>query len=194
MGSGGCPILNPGKITPLLNLTGDLCPSDSCTAHSSFLGVDMDTLFAGSCTLPFGAIGYEATAEGFTRLILGRLRPRVTVAHHRPLQRQLQHWLAAYYAGAATDLPLLFRRGTPFQRAVWDALMTIPFGETRTYQWVATAIGRPRAVRAVGQACGANPFPIVIPCHRIVAAYGLGGFSGPRGWKKRLLEFEQRVR
>lgn len=85
--------------------------------------------------------------------------------------------------------------GTPFQRKVWRAISQIPYGETRTYQWIARKIGRPKAVRAVGQACKANPTPILVPCHRVVAIGGkLGGFSrGPR-LKRQLLGLEQQAK
>ncbi len=76
------------------------------------------------------------------------------------------------------DLPLDVR-GTPFQAKVWRALSRIPRGETRTYGAIAKALGS--AARAVGQACGENRFPVVIPCHRVVAASGLGGFAHARG-------------
>ena len=81
--------------------------------------------------------------------------------------------------------------GTEFQRWVWEVLRRIPYGETRTYRWVAEAIGKPDSVRAVGNACGANPVPIIQPCHRIVASDGsLGGFSGGISLKRKLLSLE----
>lgn len=87
--------------------------------------------------------------------------------------------------------PLDIRNGTPFQRSVWSALRRIPLGETRSYGGIAQAIGRPKSSRAVGQACGANPIPLLIPCHRVLAAgAGLGGFSGGLHWKRRLLGAE----
>ncbi|MGA2285756.1 MAG: methylated-DNA--[protein]-cysteine S-methyltransferase [Dehalococcoidia bacterium] len=81
-------------------------------------------------------------------------------------------------------------QGTEFQRRVWRALLDIPRGETRTYKQVAEQIGRPGAARAVGQAVGANPMPVVVPCHRVVAQDGLGGFGGGLPLKKRLLRLE----
>lgn len=85
------------------------------------------------------------------------------------------------------DLP-----GTPFQRAVWQALKAIPAGEVRSYTEIARQIGRPKAVRAVGAACGHNPLPVIVPCHRVVTHDGrLGGFSGGLDWKRRLLNAEQ---
>jgi O-6-methylguanine DNA methyltransferase len=89
-------------------------------------------------------------------------------------------------------LPLDVRNGTPFRHRVWDALCEIPFGQTRSYLQVARTIGQPRASRAVGQACGRNPVPLLIPCHRVVAADGsLGGFSGGIHIKEALLKIEQ---
>lgn len=88
------------------------------------------------------------------------------------------------------DLPLEIR-GTPFQVSVWNALRQIPYGETQSYGTVAMAIGHPEAVRAVGGANGRNRLPLLIPCHRVVAAGGkLGGFTGGLGLKKRLLAHE----
>jgi O-6-methylguanine DNA methyltransferase len=84
--------------------------------------------------------------------------------------------------------PLDLSGGTTFQRQVWDALRKIARGRTKSYGEIARAIGRPRAVRAVGGACGANPIPVLIPCHRVLAANGkLGGFSGGLNWKRKLL-------
>lgn len=90
------------------------------------------------------------------------------------------------------SVKILTPAGTPFQRQVWRAIGQIPYGETRTYQWIANKIGKPKAVRAVGQACGANPWPILIPCHRVVGSGGkLGGFSRGLRLKRQLLALEQ---
>ena len=100
--------------------------------------------------------------------------------------------VAAYFDGTrdAFDLPLA-PEGSPFQRRVWDALRAIPRGETRSYGDVARSLGDPGAARAVGAANGANPIPLLIPCHRVVAADGsLGGFSGSLSVKKALLRHE----
>lgn len=87
--------------------------------------------------------------------------------------------------------PFDLAAGTDFQRRVWLDLCRIPAGRTKTYAEVARSIGSPKAMRAVGQACGANPIPVLIPCHRVVAAQGgLGGFSGPPLWKVKLLSRE----
>lgn len=78
----------------------------------------------------------------------------------------------------------------PFRKAVLDATRSIPRGETRTYSWVATQTGKPAAARAAGQALGANPVPIIVPCHRVVAAHSLGGFGGGLILKRMLLDLE----
>jgi methylated-DNA-[protein]-cysteine S-methyltransferase len=91
------------------------------------------------------------------------------------------------------DLPLA-PSGTPFQLAVWHQLTQIPYGETRSYLDVANAIGRPAACRAVGAANGANPLPIVLPCHRVIGTNGsLTGFGGGLDLKRHLLGMEARV-
>jgi len=100
--------------------------------------------------------------------------------------------LRAYFAGELRefDLPLA-PRGTQFQQRVWRALLTIPYGETRSYANIADAIGKPSACRAVGAANGANPIPIVIPCHRVIGSSGsLTGFGGGIDVKRRLLALE----
>lgn len=104
--------------------------------------------------------------------------------------------LGDYFSGRLHRFALeLAPQGTGFQRAVWRALQDIPFGETRTYGDVARAIGRPRASRAVGRATGANPIPIVIPCHRVVGSDGsLVGFGGGLDVKATLLAHEGQVR
>ena len=80
---------------------------------------------------------------------------------------------------------------TPFQRRVWEVTRLIPYGETRGYAWVAQRVGRPGAARAVGQALGRNPLPIIIPCHRVITSDGrLGGFSDGVEMKRRLLRLE----
>src|SRR5271169_5480582 len=109
-----------------------------------------------------------------------------------PVAAEAVRQLRAYFAGKLRrfDLPLDLQ-GTEFQLRVWRELETIPFGETRSYSQIATAIGAPRAVRAVGAANGANPIPIVVPCHRVIGAAGtLVGYGGGLPLKKRLLELE----
>jgi methylated-DNA-[protein]-cysteine S-methyltransferase len=101
--------------------------------------------------------------------------------------------LGAYFAGELTDFDVeLDLRGTEFQRRVWKALLTIPYGETRSYGEIAEQIGAPGAARAVGLANGHNPIAIVVPCHRVIGANGsLTGFGGGLGRKRTLLELEK---
>lgn len=102
--------------------------------------------------------------------------------------------LDEYFSGQRTtfDMKTDLSETTDFRRAVLEHLTTIPYGETRTYTQVAEAVGRPRAVRAVGSACATNPVPIVIPCHRVLRSDGsLGGYAGGLDMKRTLLELEQ---
>jgi methylated-DNA-[protein]-cysteine S-methyltransferase len=101
--------------------------------------------------------------------------------------------LQRYFAGELREFQLpLDIIGTEFQRAVWHELTKIPYGEIRSYSQIASAIGTPKAVRAVGAANGANPIPIVVPCHRVIGSNGkLTGYGGGLPLKKRLLELEQ---
>jgi methylated-DNA-[protein]-cysteine S-methyltransferase len=111
-----------------------------------------------------------------------------------PLLRRARDQLQDYFDGTRSDFDLpLNPHGTAFQRRVWDALRAIPAGQTRSYAEIARAVGC-RAPRAIGQANGANPIPILIPCHRVVAADGsLGGYSGGEGeaTKRYLLDLER---
>lgn len=105
-----------------------------------------------------------------------------------PITAQIE----AYLKGKLKDFHIPLKlSGTPFQKRVWAELTQIPFGETRSYQDIAKAVGSPSASRAVGSACGKNPIPIVVPCHRVIAKNGgLGGYSGGLGIKKTLLKIE----
>jgi len=103
--------------------------------------------------------------------------------------------LDAYFAGTLRKFTLpLDLRGTPFQKGVWEALLEIPYGETRSYSYIASAIGRPAAVRAIGLANGANPVSIIVPCHRVIGKSGdLVGYGGGLERKRALLELENRA-
>ena len=112
---------------------------------------------------------------------------------------QIRGWHAATEAAlkniltghAPVKFPPLDLVGTDFQKKVWHTLRKISLGRTKSYGEIARAIGQPKAVRAVGGACGANPIPVLIPCHRVLAANGkIGGFSGGLEWKRRLLARE----
>lgn len=114
-------------------------------------------------------------------------------APDHPVLRAAAGWLDAYFAGAATAFtaPLDLRMGTDFQQAVWRALCAIGPGTTTSYGEIARRIDRPRAVRAVGAAVGANPLSIIVPCHRVIGASGaLTGYSGGMHRKIALLDLE----
>jgi methylated-DNA-[protein]-cysteine S-methyltransferase len=107
--------------------------------------------------------------------------------------REAEEQLAAYFAGDLQEFTLdLAPRGTSFQLEVWQALRTIPYGETRSYGHLAAQVGRPGASRAVGAANGSNPISIVVPCHRVIGADGrLTGFGGGLPRKQWLLSMER---
>ena len=109
-----------------------------------------------------------------------------------PLLLEAARQLRAYFAGRLRDFCLpLDIEGTDFQKRVWRQVAAIPYGETRSYLQISTALGSPGAVRAVGAANGANPVPIVVPCHRVIGAKGkLVGYGGGLAMKRRLLELE----
>ena len=108
-----------------------------------------------------------------------------------PFERRVARQLREYFNGVRKDFDFPVRpEGSSFERKVWTELLKIPFGETRTYGEIAKKVGKPNAARAVGQANNKNPIPIAIPCHRVVANGGLGGYGGGLDLKKRLLELE----
>ena len=144
---------------------------------------------------PVGAIGLEEENGAIVRLLLpGAPAPRIA-CHETPLLTEGKRQLLEYLAGVRRvfDLPLA-PKGTAFYRSVWRALEEIPYGETRSYRDIAQTVGRPKAVRAVGQANHNNPIPIIIPCHRVVGANGsLTGYGGGLDLKERLLRLEAGV-
>ena len=141
------------------------------------------------------------SADGLWRVILPRssesevrkLLADVPAVRSPQLYADLAARLKAYFSGERVDFPELLdlAGATPFQREVWETARFIPYGEVRSYGWVAARIGRPKAARAVGQALGRNPLPVIIPCHRVLAGDGsLGGFSGGLEMKRLLLKLE----
>jgi methylated-DNA-[protein]-cysteine S-methyltransferase len=133
------------------------------------------------------AILWEKDKPG--RVRLGTLQE----ANDDPTLLEVERQLTEYFAGKRHefDVALSFR-GTEFQKKVWNALLEIPYGETRTYSEIATTIGNPSAVRAVGAANGRNPISIIAPCHRVIGASGeLTGFAGGLKAKETLLVIEE---
>jgi len=150
-----------------------------------------------------GWVGILGSAKGLLRTTLPHpsaheihqlLGDSINQASRSPrLFQDLIRRLKLYFGGHRVNFPdrLDLSGATDFQRAVWETTRLIPYGETRSYAWVAEQIEKPRALRAVGQALGRNPLPIIVPCHRVVASNGkLGGFTGGIEVKKRLLHLE----
>lgn len=156
-------------------------------------------LYSTTMPSPIGTLTLVASDAGLTAVLWEDDRPgRVVLAgaeesRDHPILTAVTRQLTEYFAGTRTifDLPL-DPRGTPFQRQVWAALGTIPYGETRSYAQIAAQIGRPTAARAVGAANGRNPVSIVTPCHRVVGTNGaLTGFAGGLAAKDYLLALER---
>jgi len=151
----------------------------------------------------FGWVAVLASARGLLRIILPQdllqdarelLGERINHATWSPHDfEDLMGRLRSYFKGHRMDFPdkLDLSGTTTFQRKVWEATRLIPYGETRSYSWVASQIGKPSAVRAVGQTLGRNPLPIIIPCHRVLGSDGkLCGFRGGLQMKRYLLSLE----
>jgi methylated-DNA-[protein]-cysteine S-methyltransferase len=122
---------------------------------------------------------------------LGEMANKATLSSDR-FKKLIKH-LKAYFSGHKVSFPdeLDLSSATPFQQEVWQITRLIPYGETRSYSWLAKKIGKPGAARAIGQALSRNPLPIIIPCHRVIGSNGkLGGFTGGLEIKKRLLHLE----
>jgi methylated-DNA-[protein]-cysteine S-methyltransferase len=147
---------------------------------------------------PVGTLTLVASDAGLAAILWENDRPfrvRLNVEaedNGHPILVEAERQLAEYFSGRRQQFSLtLDPSGTDFQRRVWGALMTIPFGETRSYAQIAAQIGQPRAARAVGAANARNPLSIVAPCHRVVGASGaLTGFAGGLDVKARLLALE----
>lgn len=144
---------------------------------------------------PLGPLLLVANDHGLVRVQLQEHRPWPIAPdwHCQPSRFDAARCqLDAYFAGTLARFTLpLAAEGTPFQQAVWQALQTIPLGETRSYTDIAHAIGKPRAVRAVGAANGANPLAIIVPCHRVIGRSGaLTGYAGGVPQKAWLLGHE----
>jgi methylated-DNA-[protein]-cysteine S-methyltransferase len=142
-------------------------------------------------TSPFGPLWWQTDSDGaLVRMAFGE-NPEA-IPGFDAVAGQLQE----YFAGTRRQFDLELRpAGTPFQLQVWEAVVAIPFGETRTYGQLAVALGRPGAARAVGAANGANPICPVIPCHRVVGSHGaLTGYAFGMSLKRALLDLEAGVR
>jgi methylated-DNA-[protein]-cysteine S-methyltransferase len=150
---------------------------------------------------PWGWVKIAASPKGISSVDLSpsirqtssRQQQAVDDGAAAVLLTEAQTQLQAYFEGTRREFsfPVDWSAGTPFQRKVWKAISRIPYGRVRSYQWVASRVGGKQYARAVGMALGANPVPVVVPCHRIIAHDGsLGGFSCGLPVKRRLLKLE----
>lgn len=147
----------------------------------------------GLCLLHIGGPSAPGGEEEYTVLKSFFPRRAIVAASGNDLLARVRDGVLRYLDQSVPlpPIPLDMGSGTEFQQAVWKALCHIPFGQTRTYSDIAAAIGRPKATRAVGGACGRNPIAIIVPCHRVVGSGGsLGGYSGGLHIKEKLLEIE----
>lgn len=156
---------------------------------------------------PLGWMGLAASAKGVRTIVLAKPSRRAVeralqsgtlpdghpVSGTRAMLRDAQRQVLAYLAGKqrTLDFPIDLSGGTSFQRRVWQTALRIPYGRARSYQWIASKVGGTRHSRAVGNALGANPVPLIVPCHRVVAHdASLGGFSCGLTVKRKLLNLE----
>lgn len=169
--------------------------------------VTKPVIFVEEMESPIGVLTIGCLDEGLCQIAFGNLNEtemeiRTWAKKHQfspEFERDFDKTFAvceqlqAYFEGKRTtfDVPLALK-GTPFQVKVWNALQTIPYGETRTYKEVAEQIGNPKAVRAVGGANNQNPVPVIVPCHRVIGSNGaLVGYGGGLDIKVNLLELEK---
>jgi len=154
---------------------------------------------------PWGWVGISEAAKGIDAIALPKGSKRAIESGLREMTagpfesgesarlEAARRQVLEYLAGARNtfEVPIDLSRGTPFQRQVWRVLQRVPYGKLRSYQWIAARVGGRHYARAVGNAVGANPLPIVVPCHRIVAQdASLGGFSCGLPMKRKLLTLE----
>ena len=149
---------------------------------------------------PVGELKLVASDKGLAAILWENDNPRrvrltpVSEEKNNPVLLEAERQLKDYFSGKRKSFSVkLDFKGTEFQKKVWAALLTIPFGETRSYGQIAKQIQNPKAVRAVGAANGKNPIPIIAPCHRVIGSTGkLTGFGGGLEAKARLLALEER--
>jgi methylated-DNA-[protein]-cysteine S-methyltransferase len=158
------------------------------------------TYFYKIIASPVGKLKVVASENGLAAILWDHDDPKrvrlgdLSEHTNHPILRQTERQLGEYFAGRRTEFTVaLDMVGTPFQKKVWEALLTIPFGETRTYADIARQIGNPKASRAMGAANGRNPVSIIVPCHRAIGSNGaLTGYAGGLDAKHYLLTLERR--
>ena len=143
------------------------------------------------CDTPIGRLAIICTETAVHRIDrMNELPCSNTVI---PIVKQTEEQIREYFSGVRRklDVPIDENVGTSFQKKVWQAVRQIPYGQTCSYGEVAAMIGKPRAARAVGSAMACTPFPIVVPCHRVVSARGIGGYGGNLDVKEFLIAMEK---
>jgi len=159
--------------------------------YSSFDSPFLKKVFVASTGKGVCMVDFLTPEKNFLKRLRERFNGKVIRDDRK--NREVHSQLKKYLKGELQvfELPLDFK-GTPFEKKVWSALIKIPYGQTRSYQEIAQAIGHPKAFRAVGNANGKNAIPLIIPCHRVIESNGgLGGFGHGIKVKKQLLDFEK---
>ena len=153
-------------------------------------------VYRDQLTTPLGTLTLEANDRGLSSVRFpDRAGPHETRSRDNSILAQAKRELSAYFGGELKQFSVpLDWQGTDFQQSVWQALTHIPYGETVSYADIARAIGRPSSARPTGGAVGANPLPIIVPCHRVIGSdQTLTGFTGGLNIKIALLELEGRL-
>jgi methylated-DNA-[protein]-cysteine S-methyltransferase len=150
-----------------------------------------------TATMPYDSPIGRLTLECDGDILIGIWLPSATTRQSRdigdvpPVLKETATQLEEYFAGERTDFDVPMELdGTEFQRDVWAELSRIPYGTTISYGELARRVGRPKSPRAVGQANGRNPIPVIVPCHRVLASNGIGGYGGGLPMKRALLAVE----
>ena len=152
----------------------------------------MQQIYTAQIKSPLGYLSIFCNEEGLYDINFDEVAKKEKNIAQNALVKKASKQLEEYFQGTRKkfDLPMSFLFGTPFQQKVWQVIAAIPFGEVITYTELAKAAGRPKAIRAAASACGKNPLPIIIPCHRVLGKSGLGGYTGGLHIKRYLLEKE----
>jgi len=184
-------IQNNATVHPHLNLPP---PSFSPSVRGTGGGIQGDNEYSPPLVGGGRGGGELLQNNKLSRSVHGRTR--INIQRNDSFLKYEMNLLKTYFNGKQVDFdfPLDLSSGTPFQIMVWNKLKEIPYGECRSYKWVAEEIGNPRAARAVGMANNKNPLPPVIPCHRVIGSDGsLTGYASGLHVKKYLLEMEKRI-
>lgn len=147
-------------------------------------------IFYDEVRTPLGVLHTVFSGERLAQVMFGSEKPPFSKGR---MPKSFEAQMSDYFSGKLREFhqETIFLQGTDFDQKVWLSLREVPYGETRTYKWLAERIGNSKAVRAVGRALSRNPIPIVLPCHRIIEADGsIGGYSSGVDIKRRLLDME----